>query len=246
MKQTNYILKIDNPCNENWTLMTTIEQGKYCSVCSKNLIDFTSLSDATIIGLIEKSNGKVCGRFNEKQLNRIIEIKEKQSIGTGIYKLLTGLIFISTTNNIEAKNSGSKDIDSFKTELQQNNHKVSVANDTLPTDTLKNLVSGKIIDIDTKEPLAGAIIQLKGESFGTKTDINGFFKLTISEELLSEKMVFQVLFVGYTTNEFTVHKKDLPIDKELLILPSSAALLGEVVVIKQKGKWWQRKKKNSH
>jgi len=226
--------------------MTTIEQGKYCSVCSKNLIDFTSLSDATIIGLIEKSNGKVCGRFNAKQLNRIIEIKEKQSIGTGIYKLLTGLIFISTTNNIEAKNSGSKDIDSFKTELQQNNHKVSVANDTLPTDTLKNLVSGKIIDIDTKEPLAGAIIQLKGESFGTKTDINGFFKLTISEELLSEKMVFQVLFVGYTTNEFTVHKKDLPIDKELLISPSSAALLGEVVVIKQKGKWWQRKKKNSH
>ena len=69
--------------------MTTIEQGKYCSVCSKNLIDFTSLSDSAIIGLIEKSNGKVCGRFNEKQLNRIIEIKEKQSIGTGIYKLLT-------------------------------------------------------------------------------------------------------------------------------------------------------------
>jgi hypothetical protein len=239
---------MDNPCNESWTSMTTIEKGKYCSACSKSVIDFTSLTDTEILRLIEKARGKVCGRLDNKQLNRIIEIQGKQNIGTGIYKLLTGLIFLSTTNNLDAKNVDLKRIERFKTEFLQKSNDSIILNDTLtlPTDSLKSIIKGTVIDNETKEPLAGATIQLKGKPFGTTTDINGIFKLNIREEFLSEKMIFQVFYVGFETNEFTVNKNDLPIDKELLILPSQTALLGEVVIIKQNRKWWQRKRKSCH
>jgi hypothetical protein len=221
--------------------MTTIENGKYCSACSNNVIDFTSLTDTEIIRLIEKANGKVCGRFDNKQLNRLIEIQGNQNKVTGIYKLLTGLILLSTTNNLEAKISDLKDRESFKTEFHQNNNDRFVPNNNLSNDSLKNIVKGKIIDKDTKQPLAGASIRLKDKPFGTSADMNGIFILNIRKEFLSKKMIFQVLYIGYETIEFTVYKKDLPTDKELILLSYQTTSLGEVVIIKQKRKWWQRK-----
>ncbi len=71
-----YKISIPQPCNEDWNKMSRTEQGRFCGVCSKNLIDFTNKSALEIQEILLKNiKNKVCGRFTKEQLNTIhIEI----------------------------------------------------------------------------------------------------------------------------------------------------------------------------
>ena len=61
---------IPNPCSENWNEMNPEEKGRFCSVCSKCVIDFTEKNTFEIQQIItEKSDESVCGRFYNNQLN---------------------------------------------------------------------------------------------------------------------------------------------------------------------------------
>jgi hypothetical protein len=70
----SYIVRIPEPCHEDWNKMTVDEKGRFCNVCSKSVVDFTSKTDTEIHSiLIKKSAEKVCGRFNKNQVERPIE-----------------------------------------------------------------------------------------------------------------------------------------------------------------------------
>lgn len=69
-----YIVRIPEPCHEDWNKMTVDEKGRFCNVCSKSVVDFTNKTDTEIHSiLIEKSSEKVCGRFNKNQVERPID-----------------------------------------------------------------------------------------------------------------------------------------------------------------------------
>ncbi len=60
---------IPEPCFEDWDKMTPTEQGAFCGVCSKDVIDFSKKSDEEIQRyLAENANAKICGRFNVSQI----------------------------------------------------------------------------------------------------------------------------------------------------------------------------------
>jgi hypothetical protein len=72
-------LTIPKPCHENWDKMTQAEKGKFCSSCQKQVIDFTSMNDRELAAFFKKpSTGSVCGRFNNDQLNKELEIPRKR------------------------------------------------------------------------------------------------------------------------------------------------------------------------
>jgi len=58
--------------------MVPNEQGRYCSACSKTVIDFTNYSDQEIADYFIARNGhSVCGRLFRQQIDRIrIEVPE--------------------------------------------------------------------------------------------------------------------------------------------------------------------------
>ena len=63
---------IPYPCSENWELMSPQEKGRFCSVCSKCVIDFTEKHPDQIQKIIEeKKDEQICGRFYDYQLNVI-------------------------------------------------------------------------------------------------------------------------------------------------------------------------------
>jgi hypothetical protein len=73
---------IPNPCSENWNEMNPQEKGRFCSVCSKCVIDFTEKNTSEIQQIItEKSDESVCGRFYNHQLDnedlKTSRLKEK-------------------------------------------------------------------------------------------------------------------------------------------------------------------------
>jgi hypothetical protein len=60
---------IPNPCSENWELMSPQEKGRFCSVCSKCVIDFTEKQPEEIQQIfVERKDESICGRFYNHQL----------------------------------------------------------------------------------------------------------------------------------------------------------------------------------
>ena len=64
-------ITIPTPCHENWETMTREEKGRFCSVCSKTVRDFTAASDEENIDVVSNSTEEICGNFYEIQLDRI-------------------------------------------------------------------------------------------------------------------------------------------------------------------------------
>jgi hypothetical protein len=59
-------------CAENWDKMSPTEKGKFCEVCTKEVIDFTTLSKNEIIAVFKKNNYQaLCARAYSTQLSTI-------------------------------------------------------------------------------------------------------------------------------------------------------------------------------
>lgn len=65
-------ITIPKPCHEDWNSMTPDQTGRFCSSCTKSVVDFTNKSTEEIQQyFIENSGAKVCGRFKNEQVNRL-------------------------------------------------------------------------------------------------------------------------------------------------------------------------------
>lgn len=68
-KINNMNISINKPCHEDWSKMTPNEQGAFCGICTKNVVDFSKKSLEEIKKYFSKpAQGKLCGRFTEDQL----------------------------------------------------------------------------------------------------------------------------------------------------------------------------------
>jgi Secretion system C-terminal sorting domain len=70
-------LQINEPCHEDWNLMSPSEQGRYCGMCQKSVVDFTNMTDTQLSNYFKLNTGNTCGRFYEDQLNHPITIPTK-------------------------------------------------------------------------------------------------------------------------------------------------------------------------
>jgi CarboxypepD_reg-like domain len=219
MKKNGYIIKMDKPCSEDWTSMTMNEIGKFCSNCSKNVVDFTDLTDDKIFQIIEQTNGNVCGRFKDEQLNRLLVQSNGYATNTHLSKLVAGLLLLSSTNNTTAheQHSNIEIVSELNNANLSNNSKDVLTQNPLLSDDLKNVIRGQVLNSETKKPVSIAKVKLKGTDIGVFTDNNGIFEFYIPDSLLKEEMIFQVIS-NDQANEFTVAKKDLPLSKPLIIM----------------------------
>ena len=81
-----------------------------------------------------------------------------------------------------------------------------------------------IVKDQTGEPIIGASVLEKGSTNGVITDLDGNFKLTVSNAM---KAVLQISYVGYKTQEISVNGKTLL----EVVLKEDTELLDEVVVV---------------
>jgi hypothetical protein len=79
------MIKIKNPCSENWENMQDAPEGKFCEKCSKCVIDFTEKTNVQIQEIMKQAEGKeICGRISVKSLS---------AMAAGII-LITNLTFV--------------------------------------------------------------------------------------------------------------------------------------------------------
>ena len=77
MKHENlFKIYIPEPCHEDWGKMTPNEQGAFCKVCSKTVVDFSVKTQDEIQKFLgENLEKKICGRFNSAQLDETPRLK---------------------------------------------------------------------------------------------------------------------------------------------------------------------------
>ncbi len=85
------------------------------------------------------------------------------------------------------------------------------------------VLTGQVISHETRTPLVGATVQIKGSTNNVVTDDNGQYRIVTYKKL---PVTIIVSFVGYEILERQVTSKDVGI----LVLKESATQLGEVIV----------------
>ncbi|RMA64858.1 carboxypeptidase-like regulatory domain-containing protein [Ulvibacter antarcticus] len=102
-------IRIPEPCHENWTEMSPTEKGKFCGVCTKEVIDFTAKTDEDLVKTLSgKTN--VCGRFKKNQLDREVKLERKSGINLAPYaaSLLLPLSLLGNSGTMNGNNEASE------------------------------------------------------------------------------------------------------------------------------------------
>jgi iron complex outermembrane receptor protein len=122
------------------------------------------------------------------------------SVLTGIFLFL--LVFSPFLVNAKVNNGSVWEIREFDQD-------VDVAIQALSGSAQDNAklvqdITGLIRDAQTRSPLQGATIQIKGTTIGTQSDVAGQFLLRIPSDLTSNSVTLQVTFLGYRAEELTI------------------------------------------
>ncbi|MEQ1732329.1 MAG: hypothetical protein ABL940_01575 [Bacteroidia bacterium] len=192
MKPHSISLTIDNPCTQNWDGMIVNDNGKFCISCNKNVIDFSTLSDAEIIKLLSHTTSNVCGRLNSQQLNRVIH--PKAEIQSGLNKFWLSFSLTALLSNLGIVKATAQT--STKTEQLPTNN-VSAKQPLSVNDSAVTKIKCVLLDSITHEPLAYAKVEIDELKIIGNTDTNGVFEFIKPINIKSENVNIRVSSIAY-------------------------------------------------
>ena len=254
MKQQTY-LHIPTPCHEDWNKMTQSEKGKFCNACSKQVVDFTFMSDQEVLNYFSKTSGSTCGRFAADQLQRPIEpVKTERKKAWWIAALMPLLLFFDKSYGQRKSPKQTNTVCTNKDTAYPLMGKVATGIRPVVTDTVynnvligaviaapipnENILKGTVTD-ENNIPLITATIQVEGTNISTVTDTTGSYELNLSM-LNKSSVTITASYVGYVTYEKTIDINSYLPDGDFMleqkvIEPDSftvnANTLGEVVTV---------------
>lgn len=237
----NLQLNIPNPCEEKWEQMQPETDGKFCMQCSTKVVDFTRLSNAEILQIIEKSKGSICGRMSQSQINRPIEIPRKAKSKSKLFQALAGIFLIGTTGNAFSAPFVPKANKSDFFQKTSNYQRIDLKQ--IQKNRVNDTIKGQVLTED-EDPIPGATILIKELNLQIETDIDGSFSFDFPKDFKQDYVTFLVSFPYYEDLETRIYKNDLlPKTNFYLKQEEGEALTGIVVTKYIKTHWWQFWKK---
>lgn len=215
-------LSIENPCHEQWSDFTPTANGGFCSSCSKNVVDFTKMSDAEVLAFFTNKPANTCGRLRTDQL-KSYSFQTAPTFNPGLTLLKAG--FLSLMFALVAKESSANVIPQAASSvyiaetayLQIDGQRIAVE---------ERIVKGVVRD-DDNQPMAGVSIYLKGSTDGTVTDADGKFEFP---RKLKEGDVLMVSFIGYKTMEYTITAETVDAI-EITLSAAYYEMMGKIAVV---------------
>lgn len=84
-------IDVSEPCSEDWEEMTGNDQVRFCSHCSKNVVDLSSYTRQRAEKLVRDSSGGLCVRYRKDERGRVVtapprftQIKRRAKIAAGV------------------------------------------------------------------------------------------------------------------------------------------------------------------
>lgn len=233
MKQPRNIrIDIKTPCSESTENMKTNDLGYFCQSCSKQVVDFTGMTDEQIVAYFTNTSGRVCGKFARKQLKTYSIPTPVRQVSLGSRLIIGSFISLATATAMGQNiSSSTSSITSVKTERAVGLHDEEIGKvEVEPLDTL-TVVKGRVMEGDN--PIPFAVVRLVGSEITTLTDIDGYFKLEIPEEFKQKKQIeIRAESVGFENSTVKVNTRQL--EKEVTLRLEGHLLLGEVIIVDPK------------
>ncbi|MCW5910361.1 MAG: carboxypeptidase-like regulatory domain-containing protein [Cyclobacteriaceae bacterium] len=232
----SFVLTVPTPCHENWNAFTPTQKGKFCGTCRKEVIDFTTWTDAEIKQYFKAGKGSTCGRFAQHQLKTYRT--ETPAKARSAWAAIVAFLMLLIHEPAEAQTTPDPVHQEQVDEQKKGGFKVKA----LASITVKGIVMD---DVDSLG-LPGVNVVRKGTSEGTVTDAAGRFELTINHPSENETLV--VSFIGLKTVELAISPNQ-DTHMKIMMTYDVNALLGEIVVggaisVKRyspRGLWWKLK-----
>lgn len=183
--------------------MTSVEQGRFCNSCQKAVVDFTGMSDAQLVSFFKKpSNGSICGRFNNDQLERDISIPGKRLPWLKYFFQFAVPIFLTSLKAQSQGNLVAKERITSIVPTCTNGLQATVGAVSLFTDS--KLIYGRVLDENCNGvPFASISIGESGK--GAVCDSAGFFKIDLSSAHRRINLVASC--VGYSSAEKQINTR---------------------------------------
>lgn len=109
---------ISKPCSENWDNMTASQSGNYCDVWAKTVVDFSKLSQLEISRKMQKSNGNICARVTQTQLDMpLVNLENLREYKIPYSNVAAGLMLATTM--IAAGQPSQNENRNVQTEISQ-------------------------------------------------------------------------------------------------------------------------------
>ncbi|GAB2459657.1 hypothetical protein GCM10011375_09610 [Hymenobacter qilianensis] len=195
-------ITIPQPCHESWAQMTPAAQGRHCAACDKEVVDFSGMTDAEVIGWFQREeSGRTCGRFATQQLNRPLLV-----VAVRASRWPTWLAATAAVAGLQAGAA-------VETQAQRitptEQHIITMGMVAVPRrveplalNLPPTVVRGSVTDNNSGEGLPGVTVLLKNTSIGTSTNSDGTFELEISTLAAGQALVFSS--IGYVSKEITL------------------------------------------
>ncbi|SRX76125.1 carboxypeptidase-like regulatory domain-containing protein [Aequorivita antarctica] len=233
------VIRIPEPCHEDWAKMTATEKGKFCSVCTKEVFDFTSKTDEELVKFLTK-NKNACGKLKNSQLNREVKLERKsgQSFAPIAASMLLPLTLFSnnpksSTDSLSEKPMISMGIGRFS---NTNNLRLHVFTQGIVKDENGNPL--KNVEIFSNETEARTWTNKKGEYeiYTLDKEILTFTKAGYETQLIRlRKNAIENVFMdsGVRAQTFIVGK--IAADPEKGIVEKAAAIYTNGTVFDETG-----------
>lgn len=96
-------LKLNKSCNENWNNMSPNENGRFCKLCSKDVIDFTKLKPNEIAQKIKESKGEICAKLTRTQiLTPLLDGEKSKEYRLPYSKVAAGVILVASLTSVQS------------------------------------------------------------------------------------------------------------------------------------------------
>jgi hypothetical protein len=190
MKPTTIKIKIGTPCHENWDKMLEEERGRFCLSCQKAVVDFSRMTNEEIITYFEQNaDKKTCGRIAIHQHDTPIS-NYRKVITPWFNRYVAGfLMAVGFYNPGKAQTTD--------TPIENHMMKGEIAVNTAKQSNKELVVSGRVLDQDTKKPIKGANVKIDGADVFVATDKNGSYSISVPERYQNSSLQLLVSYLGY-------------------------------------------------
>ncbi|WAC39431.1 carboxypeptidase-like regulatory domain-containing protein [Pedobacter sp. SL55] len=225
--KNSFPVDIPKPCGQSWEQMAQTANGKFCSHCSTEVIDFTQMTTAQLQLYFKNTTQPICGRIDTFQLHWLNHppALHTPQIGFSFKIAMASVMALLVSTKANAQQMAAKA--QTTTHLSSTIAKINTQVKDIATEG-SFLLKGTVKSLEDGLALEGANIKVIGLNQATITNSDGIFKLFV-KGLAQQEVTLLITYLGHSSQQVKVKLTQEPEDLTIS-LASDSIILGKVSV----------------
>lgn len=101
-------------CDQNWDAMTITNRGRFCEVCKKEVLDYTTIPINKVRADSKATNNNLCGRFTIEQVDPSIIKQIEVPRQLKLFALLSSLLLTVSTKTLFGQTKNNEQTEQYE------------------------------------------------------------------------------------------------------------------------------------